>query len=314
MTRRISAVIVTVLAALALVAGACSKGPDLTGARAKAFELLGEYGPKVSGLIGKQAELARRLAALPPGTDGAGELGPKLDAQQVAIGQLEVALDGYAVAIERAGKTGGQQGIEAAMTAFAGTMNDGIGKITGALDAAAQQLATMEEKAKAAAAAPPVVDVTIGLPDGHEVEGAPGGAEQQLVAWLGDKAKPVAAAEDEAAWLTLERVKFAPDQPAPGGPLGDDQVKAIAAILRAFPHAKLAIGGHAGAGEAKADALAKARGEAVMRALIAAGADEKRLRAEGRGTTHPLCTATGATDDETCKAMNRRVALRVTAK
>jgi outer membrane protein OmpA-like peptidoglycan-associated protein len=305
---RTTAVIVGL--ALALVLAACSKGPDLTRAKAKAFELLGQYGPKVSGQIGKHADLKARLAKVPPELPGVAETGKLLEADHATIARLKGLLDGYAAAIDKAGKEGKQAGIEAAMNAFADEMNQGLGAVTASLEASDRTIAALEEVAKAQAAPPPVAEVAIALPGGGEVMGASGGVEQQLVARLGDRAA-LPAADDEAAWLTLDRVRFAPDQAEPGGAGGKAQLAALLTIAAAFPKAKLTIGGHASAGEARAVALATARAQAVMKALIAGGADEKRLAFEGRGVAHPAC-ATNDTDD--CTGQNRRVAVRVTAR
>lgn len=296
--------------ALALVLAACSKGPDLTRAKARAFELLGQYGPKVSGLIGKHGDLKARLAKVPAELPGVAETGKLLEAHHGTIARLKGLLDGYAAAIDKAGKEGKQPGIEAAMNAFADEMNKGLGDVTAGLESADKVIAGLEEVAKAQAAPPPVAEIAIALPGGGEVMGAAGGVEQQLAARLADQAA-LPGADDEAAWLTLDRVKFAPDAAEPGGAGGKEQLAAIVKLAAAFPRAKLVIGGHAGAGEAKADALAKARAQAVMKALIAAGADEKRLAFEGRGTAHPACAAD---DTDDCRARNRRAAVRVTAR
>ena len=60
MHRKTSIVLVTLLAVFSLVLAGCNKGVDLTKIKAQAFELLGTYGPQVSGLLGKLGELRAR--------------------------------------------------------------------------------------------------------------------------------------------------------------------------------------------------------------------------------------------------------------
>jgi K(+)-stimulated pyrophosphate-energized sodium pump len=49
----------------------------------------------------------------------------------------------------------------------------------------------------------------------------------------------------------------------------------------------------------------------VVKELVALGVDAKRLAAEGYGPEYPVCAAN---DTDECKAQNRRIAVRVTAK
>jgi outer membrane protein OmpA-like peptidoglycan-associated protein len=309
-SRRIRAVVVVLAAAIALVLAACKGGPDLTRAKAKAFELLGQYGPRVSGLIGKHADLKTRLAALPADTAGAAEVAQALDAQHATIAKLKAALDGYGATIDKAGKAGGQQGIEQAMNAFAAEVNGGLGEASAGLETAAKKLGELEAAVKAASTPPPVVDVELFLPGGAKVKVPVGGVEQQLFTVLVGTG-PLAGADDEAAWLPLDRVTFAPNGDTPGAGAGADaQLEAIAAILRAYPGARLALAGSAAADEAKAESLAKTRADKLLRTLVdKKGAPGKALRVESRPLP-PACKP----DDEACKAPQRRVAFRVTAR
>jgi outer membrane protein OmpA-like peptidoglycan-associated protein len=289
-TRSIAAVVSLVAAlGLAVALAACSKGPDLTRAKAAAFELLGSYGPKVSGLIGRHADLKSRLTAVSGGADAAtvAELARKLDEQHAAIATLKGLLDGYAATIEQAGKTGGKAGIEQAMATFDGALKTGVDAVKAKLAEAATAIAALEDAAKATAAANAPVVTPI---------------EDQLKAFLADPAKQ----PDETLWLTLDRVTFATGNAAWGGLGAKEQLDAIAQVMAAFPKAKLAIGGRREPGE---DArLAKQRAEAVRKTLVAAKLGEARLAAEA------LAPACAANDTEDCRAQNRRVAVRVTAK
>lgn len=57
--------------------------------------------------------------------------------------------------------------------------------------------------------------------------------------------------------------------------------------------------------------LSQQRAETVVNALVGMGTDKSRLSPEGYGSQHPVCPAN---DTEECKAKNRRIAVRVTAK
>ena len=57
--------------------------------------------------------------------------------------------------------------------------------------------------------------------------------------------------------------------------------------------------------------LSQQRAESVMKKLIELGANKKQLSAEGYGANHFLCEAN---DTPECKAKNRRIDVRLTAK
>ncbi|HVV85295.1 MAG TPA: hypothetical protein VHE35_19670, partial [Kofleriaceae bacterium] len=152
LSRKVRA-LVTLAAALVLVA-ACGKGVDLTRSKAAAFELLGKYGPPVSGLIGRHHDLLARVQALPADLPARAELETGLAAQQATISHLKGMLDGYAVTIENAGKSGKKAEIDQAAAGFASDMDRGVADVTAGLDALAKQVEDAEAAVKAAA--PPV--------------------------------------------------------------------------------------------------------------------------------------------------------------
>ena len=152
MTRKISIVIAIVVASLALLVAACGKGTDLTKVKAQAFEKASGYGPKVSGLIGKHDDLKARAGKLPLDQPGVAELLKALDAHHATLGRLKSLLDGFAVSVDKAGKSGKKADVEAATAAFATEADKDIADVTAGLDAAATSIAAMET----AAAAPPV--------------------------------------------------------------------------------------------------------------------------------------------------------------
>ena len=146
------------------------------------------------------------------------------------------------------------------------------------------------------------------LPTGYELKGANEGIEELLMDVIDGKKK-----FDKKAWLAFDRLKFAGagaqlDHEQSGG-----QVENVAAILKAYPQVKLEIGGFTdNTGPAAANKkLSAERAEAVKAMLVSSGVAAARLAAAGYGPAQPVCAAN---DTEECKAKNRRIAVRVTAK
>lgn len=116
------------------------------------------------------------------------------------------------------------------------------------------------------------------LPDGTMLVLLPGTAAFDLARFLdGTEAGP-------------ERIVFEPLQFEDGErrlePTAAQQVRAVAAVLSAFPLARVTIVGEGGPGDDAAQALAASarRAKAVELELAAAGVEPDRLSSEGRGT------------------------------
>ena len=146
------------------------------------------------------------------------------------------------------------------------------------------------------------------LPTGYELKGANDGIEELLMDVVDGKRK-----FDKKAWLPFDRLKFSGagaqlDQEQSGG-----QVENVAAILKAYPQVKLEIGGFTdNTGPAAASRkLSAERAETVKAMLVSSDIAASRLAAAGYGAAQPACAAN---DTEECKAKNRRIAVRVTAK
>jgi outer membrane protein OmpA-like peptidoglycan-associated protein len=147
------------------------------------------------------------------------------------------------------------------------------------------------------------------LPTGYEVKARKDGVEQQLITFLDDGKKKV----DKKTWFTCDNVLFTGDG-AQLDVLGSVwQLENVAAILKAYPQVKLEIGGYTdNTGPAAASKkLSAERAEAVKQHLVSVGVPADRIAAEGYGAARPVCPAN---DSDECKARNRRIALRVTAK
>lgn len=146
------------------------------------------------------------------------------------------------------------------------------------------------------------------LSTGYEVKGANDGIEELLVDVADGKRKL-----DKKAWLAFDRLSFAGAGAQLDAEKSAGQIENVAAILKAYPPLKLEIGGFTdNTGPAAANKMLSAeRAGAVMVALVSSGVPAARLVAAGYGPAHPVCAAN---DTDECRAKNRRIAVRVTAK
>ncbi len=95
-------------------------------------------------------------------------------------------------------------------------------------------------------------------------------------------------------------------------PASHEQLSNIAAILKAFPKAKVTIGGYTdNTGDAAANlAFSQSRADNVMAELVKLDVDPARMNAKGYGEEHRV--ADNAPEDGRQK--NRRISLHVTEK
>ncbi|MBB5318004.1 OmpA family protein [Tunturibacter empetritectus] len=145
------------------------------------------------------------------------------------------------------------------------------------------------------------------LPDGVELNIPQLGIESKLISFLGDSSKPV----DTTTWFNFDRLLFDTGK-ATLQPSSQEQLNNVAAILKAYPHVHVKLGGYTdNTGNAAANvALSGARAKNVMDALVAAGVDPSRLQSKGYGDEHPV----GDNATEEGRAQNRRIAMLVTQK
>ncbi|MBO9618226.1 MAG: DUF937 domain-containing protein [Niabella sp.] len=113
-------------------------------------------------------------------------------------------------------------------------------------------------------------------------------------------------------WITLDRVYFETSK-AVLTPASQQQLKNIAAILKNFPQAHVKFGGYTdNTGSAEVNKkLSAERAKAAASEIVKLGSPAANITSDGYGPDHPICAAN---DTPECKAQNRRVDLRVTAK
>jgi outer membrane protein OmpA-like peptidoglycan-associated protein len=145
------------------------------------------------------------------------------------------------------------------------------------------------------------------LPDGTELNIPSRGVEARLIKYLQDTSAPVG----EITGFDFDRLLFDTNQ-ATLQPTSYEQLNNVAAILKAYPTAKIRLGGYTdNTGDADANRrLSAARADNVMAELTRRGIDSGRLSATGYGQEHPV--ADNSTEDGRQK--NRRISIRVAEK
>jgi outer membrane protein OmpA-like peptidoglycan-associated protein len=146
------------------------------------------------------------------------------------------------------------------------------------------------------------------LPDDTALDAYRGGIEDQLVNFLKD---PSAVAGKDV-WFDFDNLNFATGT-ADITPESQAQINNIAAVLRAFPKARIKIGGYTDkTGDESANlTLSKSRAEAVRVALAAAGVGSQVTEVEGYGSQYAKLPAEAP---ETSRAVDRRVSVSVREK
>ncbi len=146
------------------------------------------------------------------------------------------------------------------------------------------------------------------LPNGTTLDAYKGGIEDQLVSFLKD---PNAAAGKDV-WFDFDNLNFNVGT-AEITSESQKQVDNIAAILKAFPKAKIKIGGYTDktGDDASNMKLSADRANAVKNALNKAGVGAQATEAEGYGSTLAKAAADAP---ESEKLKDRRVSVSVRAK
>jgi outer membrane protein OmpA-like peptidoglycan-associated protein len=286
------------LAAVGLALAGCQAEDQGRPTRDQAGGLVMDALLKVRELDTSAAAIAAALPAQ------ASELRTTVAVQRQRLGAIKDALGSYGGRAEAIAECECNGNIED----FASDVQrelGGLGEVGSALNAV--KAASASPGAAAVPAAPSAYAHK--LPTGVELSAAGGGVEEALVTFIEDAARPV----DKATWFDFDQLTFKQGAAALDMAKSKPQLENIAAILKAYPAVKLKIGGYTdNTGPAAANKkLSQGRADAVLAAVAGLGVDKARLEAEGYGPEFPVCAAN---DSEACKAQNRRVAVRVTAK
>lgn len=226
-------------------------------------------------------------------------VGGAVDAAGNAVGDAANAVGGAADSLATAAGNAAGGAVDAAGNAVGGAV-DAAGKaVGGAVDAAGEATSAgwaalgklMKRK----------------LADGTELNVPEKGVENKLISFIEDKTKMV----DKTTWFSFDRLLFETGK-STLKPESAEQVKNMAAILKAFPQVEIKLGGYTdNTGDAKKNlALSGERAKTVKAELVKLGTDAKRIATEGYGQEHPV--ADNATPEG--RAQNRRIDVRVTKK
>jgi outer membrane protein OmpA-like peptidoglycan-associated protein len=147
----------------------------------------------------------------------------------------------------------------------------------------------------------------ISLPQGTQINVPANGVEARLVKYLQDPSAPVG----DVIWFDFDRLTFNTGK-ATLEPASDEQLNNVAVILKAYPTAKIRLGGYTdNTGDSEENQhLSEERAQNVMAALTARGIDASRLSAKGYGEENPVA------DNSTAEGRqkNRRISIRVAEK
>jgi outer membrane protein OmpA-like peptidoglycan-associated protein len=144
------------------------------------------------------------------------------------------------------------------------------------------------------------------LPGRTELRVPASGMESRLLTYI-----QTASPFDRETWFEFDRLNFEADT-AKLRSESREQLANVAAILKAYPHVRVKIGGYTdNSGNPLANLrLSQARADAVAAELRALRVPGSRLSMEGYGEHHPIA------DNSTAEGRrrNRRVAIRVISK
>jgi outer membrane protein OmpA-like peptidoglycan-associated protein len=162
-----------------------------------------------------------------------------------------------------------------------------------------------------AALTPPVIvneSFKVELPGGITLDANKGGIEDKLVNFLKDGS----AAVSKDLWFDFDNLNFNTGT-AEISAESQAQINNIAAILKAFPKAKIKIGGYTDktGDEGANKKLSKARAEAVKTALTSAGVGKQVTGAEGYGSQFAKAAADAPESD---RVLDRHVSVSVREK
>ncbi|MBP9085734.1 MAG: OmpA family protein [Kofleriaceae bacterium] len=299
-----------------MVAPACKKAQDLLKYKDQVTALVTKYKPQLDAITPKLEALKPRLAGMLAKADALKGV-PGFDKlQDLLTGPETAAKEASALLTSAPGKIASVKSVEDATKIVAEVqgIEGKLSTINAGLTAAEAEVTKFE--AEAAKAAAPAVDpnavaaaYTFKLSTGFDLKGNNGGIEQLLIGFIEDKTKAV----DKTTWFSFDQLSFQTGKAELDMDKSKAQLDNINEILKAYPATKIKLGGYTdNVGKAEDNKkLSQDRAQAVMNALVAMGIKADRLEAEGYGQEHPVCAAN---DTDECKAKNRRIDVRVSAK
>jgi outer membrane protein OmpA-like peptidoglycan-associated protein len=291
---------------------ACEDPAVVEAAKSVATTLILDGNSKISESKATLGRMPKRLEALPKDQAELAALNTQLSALQATLPQLEAKYEQLDKTLEEKARLGKKRTLDE----FSETLKVEFveaDKFAASVTALSATVTALEQAAAAAsAAAAPKEALTPfakTLPSGHELKAFTEGIEHQLLGFLDDANSKI----DDTSIFTFDRLTFLANGTGLDEAKSKPQLDNLAAILKAYPKLKLTIGGYTDTtGETETNKkLSLDRAVSVQKALVAAGVEESRLKAEGYGPENPVCAAN---DTDECKAQNRRIAARVTEK
>ncbi len=152
-------------------------------------------------------------------------------------------------------------------------------------------------------------NIKVQLPNGKVLDAKRGGIEDQLVTFLKSDWKSLSTDSLKNKWFDFDNLNFNTGD-ATITPGSERQLDNIAEILKAFPDAKIKIGGYTDlSGDANTNKkLSQARADAAKNALAQRGVANQVISAEGYGSQYATRAATAS---ESGRAMDRHVSVSV---
>jgi OmpA-OmpF porin, OOP family len=145
------------------------------------------------------------------------------------------------------------------------------------------------------------------LPGNVELNVPQFGVEARLLEFIQNPSKNV----DQVTWFAFDRLLFDTDS-AQLRPESQEQLRNIAAIMKAYPNVHIRVGGYTdNTGDPQHNlTLSQDRADGVVAQLISLGIAPDRLDARGYGDQYPVADNSTAEG----RARNRRISMRVTQK
>jgi outer membrane protein OmpA-like peptidoglycan-associated protein len=270
-------------------------GKDLAPAKAQAEKSLERLGGQIGALRKALSEVHHRLDELPEDMPDLDDLRSKLLSVEEVFGVEDGRVKWLAGRLNAALSAGSEQQVREVSTAIHDAIEGNKGEVVVELT---HQVMELERRV-----------YTHRFSTGYVIKAAQGGIEQGLIELVEDGQKKL----DRTSWFTFDRVSFEKGETALDLAHSKLQLDNVVALLAAFPYVKLEIGDFTdnSAPAALNEKLSAARAQSIKKELIARGVAANRLKAQGHGARHPLCPANDTMD---CKARNRRIAARMTAK